>query len=69
MTLAYCANVAVMMLAVPAHAQNVGKGAAGVDETSDVPRCAQSLGTVALVEGKAGCCATVPSVSIAQGGR
>ncbi len=31
-------------------AQKLGKGGTGVDETSELPRCAQPLGTVALVE-------------------
>lgn len=33
-----------------AFAQKLGKGGTGVDETSELPRCAQPLGTVALVE-------------------
>ena len=36
--------------ATPATAQKLGKGGMGVDETTEVPRCARSLGTIALVE-------------------
>ncbi len=35
-----------------AMAQKLGKGGTGVDETSELPRCAQPLGTVALVENR-----------------
>ena len=45
--------VAVALAAVTpsnAIAQKLGKGGTGVDETSELPRCAQPLGTVALVE-------------------
>ena len=48
-----CAIAAFAMLAMPVSAQKLGKGGTGVDETSDVPQCAQPLGTVALVEDKA----------------
>ncbi|MHA0337270.1 CsgG/HfaB family protein [Sphingomonas aquatilis] len=34
----------------PAIAQKMGKGGIGIDETTEVPRCDRSLGTVALVE-------------------
>lgn len=34
----------------PAIAQRMGKGGIGIDETTEVPRCDRSLGTVALVE-------------------
>lgn len=34
----------------PAHAQKLGKGGIGIDETTEVPRCDRPLGTVALVE-------------------
>jgi hypothetical protein len=33
-----------------ASAQKMGKGGIGIDETTEVPRCDRSLGTVALVE-------------------
>lgn len=36
--------------ATPALAQKVGKGGTGVDEATEIPHCATSLGTVALVE-------------------
>jgi len=36
--------------ATPATAQKTGKGGIGIDETSEVPRCDVSLGTIALVE-------------------
>ncbi|MBB5712748.1 CsgG/HfaB family protein [Sphingomonas xinjiangensis] len=35
---------------MPAQAQKLGKGGTGVDETSEVPRCAQPFGTMAIVE-------------------
>lgn len=38
------------VLASPATAQKLGKGGTGVDENSELPRCSQSLGIVALVE-------------------
>lgn len=47
------AIAAIAVLTAPAYAQKLGKGGTGVDETSDVPQCAQPLGTVALVEDKA----------------
>lgn len=34
----------------PAIAQKMGKGGIGIDETTEVPKCDRSLGTVALVE-------------------
>lgn len=37
----------------PAIAQVTGKGGTGVDENTELPRCAQPLGVVALVEEKA----------------
>jgi curli biogenesis system outer membrane secretion channel CsgG len=40
-------------LASPAMAQKLGKGGAGVDEATELPQCAQPLGTVALIEDKA----------------
>jgi curli biogenesis system outer membrane secretion channel CsgG len=43
---------AVLALAAPAQAQQFGKGGTGVDETTDLPRCAAPLGVVALVEEK-----------------
>lgn len=36
--------------ATSASAQKMGKGGIGIDETTEVPRCDRSLGTVALVE-------------------
>ena len=38
------------VLTAPATAQKLGKGGTGVDEASEVPRCAAPLCTVALVE-------------------
>lgn len=40
-------------LASPAMAQKLGQGGTGVDENSQLPQCAQPLGTVALIEDKA----------------
>lgn len=37
----------------PVMAQTAGKGGTGVDENTELPRCAQPLGVVALVEEKA----------------
>jgi len=37
----------------PAMAQKLGQGGTGVDENSQLPQCAQPLGTVALIEDKA----------------
>lgn len=37
----------------PALAQKTGKGGIGIDETTEVPRCDRSLGTIALVEERA----------------
>ena len=37
----------------PVLAQTAGKGGTGVDENTELPRCAQPLGVVALVEEKA----------------
>jgi hypothetical protein len=34
----------------PALSQKTGKGGIGIDETTEVPRCDRSLGTIALVE-------------------
>jgi len=34
----------------PASGQKLGKGGMGIDETTEVPRCDRSLGTIALVE-------------------
>lgn len=36
--------------ATSASAQKMGKGGIGIDETTEIPRCDRSLGTVALVE-------------------
>lgn len=45
------ALLAVVTIATtPAIAQKMGKGGIGIDETTEVPRCDRSLGTVALVE-------------------
>ena len=44
------AAAAAALLATPSHAQRLGKGGTGVDENSELPQCAQPLGTVALVE-------------------
>jgi len=33
-----------------ANAQKMGKGGTGVDETSEVPKCVQPFGTMAIVE-------------------
>ncbi len=45
------ATVGLIALALaPANAQKLGKGGMGVDETTEVPRCDRSLGTIALVE-------------------
>ena len=37
----------------PASAQKLGQGGTGVDENTELPRCAAPLGVVALVEEKA----------------
>ena len=37
----------------PALAQKTGKGGIGIDETTEVPGCDRSLGTIALVEERA----------------
>ncbi len=44
------AVAATALLASPATAQRVGRGGTGVDENSELPRCGQPLGSVALVE-------------------
>ena len=50
---AFCAALAAaLVLAGPAQAQQLGKGGTGVDETTELPRCAVPLGVVALVEEK-----------------
>ena len=41
------------LLSSPALAQKTGKSGTGIDETTELPRCAQPLGVVALVEEKA----------------
>jgi curli biogenesis system outer membrane secretion channel CsgG len=46
----------ILLLALttaPALAQKTGKGGIGIDETTEVPRCDRSLGTIALVEERA----------------
>ncbi|MET0602624.1 MAG: CsgG/HfaB family protein, partial [Baekduia sp.] len=50
--LAFLAVTTVLALATPAQAQQLGKGGTGVDETTELPRCAAPLGVVALVEEK-----------------
>ena len=40
----------IALTIAPAMAQKMGKGGIGIDETTEVPRCDRSLGTVALVE-------------------
>lgn len=44
------AVAATALLASPATAQSVGRGGTGVDENSELPRCSQPLGSIALVE-------------------
>lgn len=41
------------LVSAPAWAQQAGKGGTGVDENTELPRCAEPLGIVALVEEKA----------------
>jgi len=41
------------LTSAPALAQKTGKGGIGIDETTEVPRCDRSLGTIALVEERA----------------
>lgn len=44
---------ALAIAAAPATAQKLGKGGIGVNETTEVPHCAQPFGTIALVEERA----------------
>jgi len=46
----FLALAATALFAAPATAQHVGQGGTGVDENSELPRCSQPLGSVALVE-------------------
>lgn len=47
------ALASIAFVTSPATAQVTGKGGTGVDENTELPRCAQPLGVVALVEEKA----------------
>ena len=40
-------------IATPGAAQKLGKGGIGIDENTEVPRCARPLGTIAVVEERA----------------
>ncbi|MBT0671114.1 hypothetical protein HT136_22330 [Novosphingobium profundi] len=43
----------IAILPVTAHAQKIGAGGTGIDETTELPKCSAPIGTIALVESKA----------------